>query len=305
MKKLVFSLFVFLFTFSIHAQMGVSKKGLKDAELIKKLPLLVVLHEYDDPFYKKMNKDLKDAVLKYWNYSKTVEFISKEKLREYSKDKTKQDQYAYLMYSDKTYQGNVPAGCFCVGLLNKHIFTHYRRFGNPGKKYSKADYKHGLTWLQKDLEILAGYKGLKEKRKFLATKFHEQASSSTLLVDEDLIEEELKEKFGDLYHYDYRITNKEEVDKAIIENTPNILYFKPLQHVDRPTVKTSANRTEIGVGGNGNNNYNITETKTIRNFQVLINFMFRADNDDLVMILWSGGDKIRSKEFKKSLSDME
>lgn len=302
MKKILSILFTLHLTISMNAQLGVQKNRLPEAELIKELPLLIVLHEYDDPLYKKMNVLLKEAIEKYWTYSKSYEFITKEKLRELSKDKSKKDKYAYLMYSEKLYQANVPAGVFCIGLLNKKTFTHFKKFGNPDKELTLADYKIGLNWLQRDLALPFGFGEVNKRNKVLIEELKERISQDTLLIDEDLINDDLKKDIAEIYKNEYKIVSKEIIDKAIINETPNILYLKSLETLTRPITTTSSNREEIGIGGNGNNNYFITESKSHNVLGIIMNNIYRADNQDfLIQILADKKGKTRTKDFKRMI----
>ncbi|WP_203256804.1 hypothetical protein [Hyunsoonleella ulvae] len=288
------------FTFSVNAQFGIPKKRKAEAELIKTLPLLVVLHDYNEPFYKKMKVDLKEAIEKYWHYSKEVTFVSKDELREYEKDKSKRDKYAYLMFSERLYQANVPAGCFCIGLLNKKMFTHFKKFGNGNKELTMADYQQGLYWLQEDLEIVFNYKARKEDAGKLVGEFNRGIRKGMLLIDEDLVTEELKDDIGKLYKYDYEIVSKPEIDKAILDKKPNVFYLKPYYSIQRPIIKTSYKDPSTG-------RFSVVPTssivKTTKVNAITMNTIFSAQSNQFYMMFPTNKKaKTTSKQFKKGIA---
>ncbi|MCB4809083.1 hypothetical protein LG651_12565 [Tamlana sp. 62-3] len=302
MRKLHLTFIAFLMLISAHAQYGITKKRKPEAELIKTLPLLVVLHDYDDPLYQRMKADLKEAMQKYWHYSDEIIFVSKDELREYDKDETKRDKYAYLMFSERLYQANVPAGCFCIGLLNKKTFTHFKKFGNYGEKLTMADYKQGLYWLQKDLETVFSFSKIKENGQNAIEIFKENIKVNTLLLDKDLVTDELIENIGENYNYNYSIVSKEEIDQAIMEGRRNVMYLKPFYLINRPIVKTSRSTdfTQSNPTGLGQPLIKINETQTTKVSSFTLNNVYRAeDNNLLAMFKANAKDKTTLKQFKK------
>lgn len=307
MIKILSFFFALFLTISMNAQYGIQKNRMAEAELIKELPLLVVMHEYDSPFYQKMNVMLKEAMEKYWTYSGPIEYVTKDELREISKDKSKKDKYAYLMYSEKVYQANVPSGVFCIGLLDKKVFTHFKSFGDLNKELTLADYKLGLYWLQKDLTLPFGMKVVNNRLKESIYEYRERVTQDTLLIDEDLFTEDLIESIPELYNYNYKIVSKEVIDKAILDESPNILCIKSLETLTRPITSSKTNSQEIGVGGNGNNNYSVTETKRTSVHGIVMNNIYMADNLELlIQIFGSSSDgKSKIKDFKRMLKAIE
>ncbi|XCF04981.1 hypothetical protein ABI125_09620 [Tamlana crocina] len=289
MKKLHLTFIAFLMLISVHAQYGITKKRKPEAEIIKTLPLLVVLHDYDDPLYQRMRVDLKEAMQKYWYYSEDITFVSKDELREYEKDKLKRDNYAYLMFSEKLYRANVPAGCFCIGLLNKKTFTHFKKFGNYDEKLTMADYKQGLYWLQKDLETVFDAKTWKENNQNTIKAFRENVETSTLLVDESLVTDDLKDQMESVYSYNYKIVTKEEIDRAIMSSSPNILYTKPYNYLSRPLVKSNDEGHSLA---SMRDNVNV----------VVLNYVYSAENNQpLAAFKTKANKKTTLKHFKKGL----
>ncbi len=291
----------------MNAQLGINKKRMPEAELIKELPLLVVLHEYDEPFYEKMNVMLKDAIQKYWTYSEPVEFITKKELRELSKDKSKKDKYAYLMYSEKEYQANVPAGVFCIGLLNKKTFTHFKKFGILDEELTLADYKIGLYWLQEDLTLRFGIGAVTKRNKILIEEFKEQIKQDTLLIDEDLINNELKESLEEDYKYSYKVVSKEVIDNAILNELPNILYLKSFETLTRPIVRTTTTKRQTNIGAQGTDiKYHTTESKSSNVYGNIMSNIYRADNQKFLIQIPADAEGITlTKYFKKVLKAIE
>ncbi len=304
MKKILSTFLFLLFTISLHAQLGISKKKISEAQLIKELPLLVVLHDYEHPFYEKMNINLKEAIQKYWTYSESVEFITKDELKEFSKDKSKKDKYAYLMFSDKLYQANVHAGFFCIGLLNKKIYTHFKKFGNPNKELTLADYKQGLYWLQKDLTMVRhSLKEAKANTKILIEKCKEEIPNSTLLIDKDLITNNLKENISEFYKYNYKIVSKEVIDEAIINETPNVIYFKTLETVTRPTGSASDSR-EYNKIIETNTTSEHYKSRTV--FSIFTVNIYKADNQEFLMSIPAmPKGKLKLKHFEKLIKTID
>lgn len=307
MKKHLLIFFTLFLTISMNAQLGIKKKKMSEAKLIKELPLLVVLHEYDDPFYKKMNVMLKESMGKYWTFSDSIKFITKKELREFSKDKSKKDKYAYLMYSEKEYQANVPAGVFCIGLLKNKTFTHFKKFGNPNKELSLADYKLGLFWLQKDLTLRFGIGAVSKRAKILIKEFKERMSQDTLLIDKDLINDEIKESLAKDYKYNYKIVSKEIIDNAILDELPNILYLKSFETLSRPITRTRSSSINTNIGAQGTNRqYHTTNTKSSNVYGNIMSSIYRADNQQYLISTLANSEGITiTKYFKKLLKAIE
>jgi len=302
MKKITLLFLTLLFSISLSAQLGVHKKRFAEAHKIKELPLLVVLHEYDNPFYENMNALLKEAMPKYWTYSKSVEFVTRKKLREISKDKSKKDKYAYFMFSETMYQANVHGGLFCIGLLERKAFTHFKKFGNPEKELTLADFKQGLYWLQNDLtKVRPTLKEAKANTKKLFNKFKEEISNNTLLIDKDLITDKLKNDIPEIYKYNYKIVSKEKIDEAIINETPNIIYLKTLETFTRPI--GNENKKIIGVINTNTTNNQYDNYKPFSVFTV--NFYKSENNDLLLSVPAMSKGKVKLKHFKKLIESLD
>jgi hypothetical protein len=208
------------------------------------------------------------------------------------------------MFSERLYQANVPAGCFCIGLLNKKTFTHFKKFGNNGEELTMADYKQGFYWLQKDLENVFSFKKIKENGQNAIEVFKENVEVNTLLLDKDLITDELIENIEQVYNYDYKIVTKEEIDQAIMENRPNVMYLKPFYLINRPIVKTSRSTdfSQSNPTGQGQPVIKVNETERTKVSSFTMNNIYRTeDNELLAMFKANSKDKTTLKGFKNVL----
>ncbi|TGV01153.1 hypothetical protein [Flavivirga rizhaonensis] len=247
---LVFASFLFLYSNSF-AQLGVQEKKIDEIVLIKEKPLLVVLSGEESELAKNgFNEDFKNAINAVWKFSPSIEFISSQEYIDLSKDESRNSVYAVLDFVTSSLINNVPGYSFVIGMVNKRVFPHYIKvYTVEGKRLSYGDIFSSLQYLQNDLNnaLLEDRKAYKKKRnnmfRYLPIKLVE---NKTLLLDESFATEELKKEIDNIYDFDFKIVNKDVIDRAIVNKNDNIIYFKKVINAPRPTTRSSLGAIKDG-----------------------------------------------------------
>ncbi|MBN2669324.1 MAG: hypothetical protein JXR60_08845 [Bacteroidales bacterium] len=240
MKNILTLVITFLLFNSIYGQY--MTKGTIE-ELQKKK--LLVITDPDEKSMEKLAKDpealkvfladnetehayLKEAMLKYWTINKDISFVSRDQAKE--KMKENKDAYAVMSlvrvrqeythnftgFSDYYYYTSI---VIAFPTINKN-----KVFGNlPSGEVSKASYYAGIrflenymqTWLDGSIYQLGSHDNLmkiKEGKLLLNSAFCDKKTN------QDIVNE--------LYPYNAVLVEKEEIDKAILEEQDVFYIFK-------------------------------------------------------------------------------
>lgn len=284
MKKLMFSILLILVSFSTYSQMGVlGKKAEKQIELLKDRTMLVVL--WDEGELDTYNENIKKAIDEVWTFSNDIKYVTKDEWRKLSKDKDEREKYANLYYTKKMLNANAPDHSLVFGLLEKKISTHFIFTPETGL----ADLILSLKNMQLDLEIGNDYKKVaKEQRQELMQYIKEALPKMTLYIDKDLVTKKLINKIDDTYPYSYKLVSHEEINKAILNKEPNVLFIREFVRAQRPMTRTAMNT--------GNNR---TASMHFR-----LKMIYRAS--DLKLVGGTGaGDKVDIKDIETLLQIMK
>jgi len=286
MKNFVcFFTICFFFSFHSSSQIGVnSKKDAENADTFKNRPLLVVLRDADkDEERSQFNENLKKALEKVWTYSKIEGYITYDEWVNLSKDKTQKDKYSIMHYTERDLQGNAPALCLGIGLMENKILTHFVDLNLKDNVVS--DIIIALITLQSDLNL----------GKLNSSKIKEQGnnisgllSTKTLIIDEYYATDELKKEMSKIYPHNFKFTNKEDIDNLIVNQDEKYLYMKLIQVKSRPLVSTGEGGKEI------DKKINISGTVFICLFNL-------SNNEFLYRYLYRGKDGISSKDVENLL----
>ena len=231
-KNQLLLVLLFITLNSMHAQFGYGK--LEDIQKIKKIPLLVVLESKSEGV-DEYNVALKKSFEKNWNFSNEIKVISNEEFKKYN-SKTNKGKYAF--FKKIVHKGD---NGFSVikskGLITTHDFT-ISIIGNKKPVYSmmyptsipnEADFKFIIQQIQYYLKGRLDLKSGKKSKKEMLNELSSSAGkikSKTLLLDKDDLTPKLLKEIDKIYAYTYKITNKEEIDLAILNDDASIAYIK-------------------------------------------------------------------------------
>lgn len=236
MKKTVFIILFSFIYFYANAQMGLlGKKPAAQVELLKERSLLVVL--WDEGELDLYNENIKKAIEEVWTFSTDIRYISKDEWRKLAKDKDEAKKYAHLYYTAKTLNANAPEHSLVLGILEKKISTnfHYTDLG-------LADLILALKNIQSDLEMGADYKKMIKSNEEKGMKFlSDSIEHKTLYINKDLVSKKFLKKIDEIYTYKYKLVTKDDIDEAIINKNPNVLFIKEFVRAQRPMTKTREN----------------------------------------------------------------
>lgn len=265
MRNIFVAAFCLVYTLA-SAQMGYGK--FEDILEVQQKPLLVVLEspkantlkdlkkkpadlaKYPDDIAQ-YNTALKAAFASTWTFSKDVQFVSEEQYEAIKNDKTKKDKYAYFNNKIRRY------GYGIKGAFVPNTFYHELGLTDQGKPvYSfmfdtthpnEADLTFILQQFQSYLLARMQIKGGEKTRKELMAELEQKAAllkGKTLLLDEEFMEQKMLNKISDVYKYKYKISNKAEIDKAILSHNAEYAYIKSVPAVQM--ISKDANGMKMG-----------------------------------------------------------
>ena len=314
LKNLFLFCFVVSMSSNLQAQFGFGK--IEDINALKERTLLVEMKEPSEKTLKKLRKKPKElqaykqAVINYndglkkvfnkeWNMSKDVEFVSLDRINEVSNDKKLRKQYAYFKAFIRTKplsssMGSIPMYTYNVGLLEnrKPIYTTlYSSFNG----FSEADaiivtnlfenyFKNRVLLKTSDKSRRQIKKEFKQKVKILKTK--------TLYIDKEFVTDRLIRKIKDIYNYDYKLVDNQEMEKAIVNKTEDVVYVKSI-----PVSQTSQKSGALKVSK-----------------EIYMQYFFDADNGEIVTysrpsanlgVIGDSGLKLSVKDLKKISKNIE
>ena len=252
MKRFLLIFLCILSANTINAQLGFGKP--EDIKKVREVTLLVVLKTEDAKTVKKLakkkdpskleeyksdivayNTDLKAAISSTWTFSENVKYITDEELEEYDSKSNKGKYAIFRQLVDKgdngtsllKYDGVITTYAYGVLLAGKSKPVYAYMFSTLLP--NEADFKFILQQIQNYLDGRAKAKETKMTRKDMMAELNERAvevKGKTLLVDRTDLAEGLEEKFGSIYKHDHKLTDKAEIDQAILEKNADIAYVK-------------------------------------------------------------------------------
>ena len=253
--KNVVTIFFLITTCTLSAQFGMGK--LEDVQRLKEVPLLVVLESPNEKVVKKLSKKDPEGLKKYyndiatnnailkasmpvnWTASKEVKFIKSQELDNF-KDKKNKGKYAYFMpivqdrsRSKMSTAGVIVTYSYAVYLTGDNTPVYSMMYGSESKDVTvnEADLKFICQQMQNYFTYREELKGKKKSKQELIDEMYKNAevlSQKTVLLDKEDLKEDLIEELGSIYKYNYKLTSKEEIDKAILNEDPNYAYLKVL-----------------------------------------------------------------------------
>ncbi|SDS29372.1 hypothetical protein SAMN04515667_1848 [Formosa sp. Hel1_31_208] len=237
MKKIILNAFIILFSLGINAQMGVlGKKAAKQIEILKERPLLVVLWEEGE--LDGYNENIKKAIDEVWTFSSEIVYVTKDEWRKLSKDKEESSKYAHLYYTVKMLNANAPNHSLVIGLLENKVSIHFVFTPNTGA----ADLMLSLKNLQLDLAIGNNYKKVvNEQRVEYMQYIKDSLPHKTLYINKNLATKKLLKKIDDVYSYPFKLVSHEDINEAILNKDPDVLFIREFVKAQRPTTKTKFN----------------------------------------------------------------
>lgn len=248
MKK---SIFFFFFTLTInvaYAQFGFGK--IEDVLTIKEVPLLIILETPNEKMIEKLensdkqelevylksvesfNKDIQEGFKNSWTFSNQISFISKNELNDYESGNNS-GKYAYIKLdrdigksmSPLKSQGTITTFRYSIYVMGKvkPVYSFmYQDLPNS------ADFKFISQQIQNYLVKRENLKAGKKSRKELKREFENNAKKlkdKTLLLDKNDLSKDLIKQINKLYKFEFKLTSKEDIDSAILNNN-DIAYLK-------------------------------------------------------------------------------
>jgi len=256
---------LFLLTFKItNAQFGFNLK--KKAEEVKKIEnttLLVVLKDIDDKTIKReLKKKDRDSLSKHvenfnatlkksfeddWTFTKEIKFINKSELKAFLKGKNK-NKYSYFISTKK---GKTVKNLAKDNIIHYEIFLASKKVPIFSYIYDEfpmtnADFRFIIQQAQQIFEGVIKYTALdkvnRKMRKEGIAKHEEITNqlfkSKILLLNSDDLSKKTIEKLKDIYPYKFRITDKSEIDKVIMEKNTDYLYLKVIYLAQLDNIRT-------------------------------------------------------------------
>jgi len=233
MKNRFFILVLLLITSNIiNAQFGYGK--LEDIQKIKEIPLFVVLEKESDDT-KDYNIALKNAFEKNWNFTSEIRIISNE---EFKKLNIKANKGKYAYFTKVVHKGDNGFSLIkSKGLITTHDFTlsiiknkkHIHSMMYPSLIPNEADFKFIIQQTQFYLQGRVDYKSGKKSKKDMLGELSAKAGTlknRILLLDKEDLTPQLIKDIEKIYPFKYKITTKDEIDLAILNNNGDMAYIK-------------------------------------------------------------------------------
>ncbi|WP_055446168.1 hypothetical protein [Lacinutrix mariniflava] len=250
-RQILITLITILSFTNIYAQFGMPKA--EDANKIQKRTLLVVLDEVDERLKKKINKkpekfqkyadeinlyneNLKSAIENTWTFSTEIRYVTQTKFLEIKKDKKQKKLYAYFsnkiqrnpsrIISDSYYADAPDIYTINIGLADEKKAIHSMMYSTSHP--SEADLTFISQQFQNLLTSLQQAEGKKYRKEMKATmaKNSQKLKTKTLLLDKEFVDKKLISKIDKIYKYDYKLTDRETIDKAILAKDSKYAYVR-------------------------------------------------------------------------------
>jgi hypothetical protein len=269
MKKKVLVIIMFLSTFLVaKAQFGYGK--FEDVKKIKEVPLLVLLESKNKKIVKKLSKKnngmleqyysqinqyneaLKKSFINSWEFSEEIKFIEEDSLEVYN---TKENAGKFAFFTKDVQKGDTDSSLLRTnGIITTHSYAIFLVGSNKpvhsvlytSHTLNEADSKFISQQIQNYLKTRLIPTTEKKSRTKLMLEMNDNAhmvKDKLVLFDKDNLAPDIIYSTNATYPFNHKVTSKEEIDTAILNNDPKIIYLKilPIGHVTgvcRP-VKTS------------------------------------------------------------------
>lgn len=235
MKKTLLFLSVILFFNLSQAQFGYGK--IEDITTIKEVPLLIVLKTPNEDEVKKLegkdkkalneyyeqiesyNKSIKEGFADSWAFSKEVKFIQDIEIKNYE---TKSNDRKYAIIKKGMVNFAFQYSIYLIG-KKKPIYSFFYQ-----EEPNSSDFKYISQQIQNYLKNRELLKTGNKSKKELKKEFENKAKilkTKTFLLDKNDLTKELIKQFKNIYKYSFKLTTKEEIDEAIMNNS-DVAYLK-------------------------------------------------------------------------------
>ena len=269
MKKKILISIVLLITFNVvKAQFGYGK--IEDVKNIKEVPLLVLMESKNKKTVKRLSKKDNGALEQYyaqinqynealkkvfelnWEFSTEIKFIEEDSLEVYNTKENK-DRFAY--FTKVVQKGDTDSSLLRVnGTITTHSYAIFIT-GSNKPVYTTMYTSHTLNeadvkfisqqlqnYLKKRLLVTEDKKTRTKLMKEMNNNAH-KVKEKIVLFDKDNLAPDLIYTTNTFYPFEHKVTSKEEIDTAILNNDPDKAYLKilpigQLTGVSRP-VKTA------------------------------------------------------------------
>ncbi|WCO03070.1 hypothetical protein [Psychroserpens ponticola] len=238
MRKITLVLaFIFLFSSSIFAQMGM-KKMIEDVKKLQERTLLVVLEDVEDN-KEAFNSNFETVIDREWSFNTNIQYVTKSEFKELKKDKKNRNNFGYISYAAKGKDGIYPPQSLLVGLLENTSVILFQYIDHDGK-LSLGDLIFSTAKANLYMTGLVDYKkmSMKEMKKKMkeSSGLTEVLKSKTLLIDEKDLTKDARKDLESNYKLAYKIVNRSEIDKAIVDKDKEVVYLR-FQYIINPTSK--------------------------------------------------------------------
>ena len=254
MKKRTLFIIIFLATFYVsNAQFGYGKY--EDVKKIKEVPLLVLLESKNKKTVKKLSKKNNGELAKYykeiieyneaikksfmnsWNFSDQVLFIEEDSLEVYN---TKENKGQYAYFTKEVQKGDTDSSLLRTnGIITTHSYAIFLTGTNKpvhtimytSHTLNEADSKFIAQQIQNYLKSRLLPNLEKKTRTKLMLEMNNNAQKvkdKMVLFDKDNLAPDIVYATNTYYTYQHKVTTKEEIDTAILNNDPHIIYLKIL-----------------------------------------------------------------------------
>jgi len=254
MKKKFLVIIMFLAPFLVaKAQFGYGK--FEDVKKVNEVPLLVLLESKNKKTVKKLSKKkngmlaqyysqinqyneaLKKSFEKSWKFSKEIKFIEEDSLEVYD---TKENAGKFAFFSKDVQKGDTDSSLLRTnGVITTNSYAVFL-IGSNKPVYSvlytshtlnEADSKFISQQIQNYLNKRLTPTTEKKSRTKLMLEMNDNAhmvKDKLVLFDKDNLDPDIIYSTSAKYPFEHRVTSKEEIDRAILNNDPEIVYLKIL-----------------------------------------------------------------------------
>lgn len=275
---------------------------MNNLEELKALPLLVVLDGSE-----KFNQNFRTAVEYELDYFENYKFVTPSEFETLSKDKNNEKKYGVLQYHSVERIAVAPANSISFSFLGELPSICNASIYKTDDEITNGVTTDGdLHWLiqkfQFDISFANEYLNMDKKaRKELVGEYEARASNIknlTLLIDENSMDDKLKEKIADVYPYKYKIVQKDSIDLAIINAEEDVVYFRVAPYVSAPSFHTERNLTSSDQ--NSRTYTATTGTRSVTDYK--IKMFFGAKEKKPLVSLRPPGFKVGDSENSNKLS---
>lgn len=253
MKKKSLVIIMLLATFLVaKAQFGYGK--FEDVKKIKEVPLLVLLESKNKKTVKKLSKKnngmleqyysqinqyneaLKTSFVNSWDFSEEIKFIEEDSLEVYNtkenagkfaiftKDVQKEDTDSSLLRTN----GIITTNSYAIFLIGSNKPVHSVLY--TSHTLNEADSKFISQQIQNYLNRRL-IPTEKKSRTKLMLEMNDNAhlvKDKLVLFDKDNLAPDIIYSTSATYPFKHKVTSKDEIDQAILNNDPKIVYLKIL-----------------------------------------------------------------------------